>query len=291
MAVRAASPASSAGSATPHSPAPSPSRSHSRIPIHETEKERSCSSSTSSTHCQETKPKSPVTSDGEDSNDSNSASQEGNKSEEKGEVDSNSGAPDDSEGSDSGGSDGEGSGSGSEISDADGQEEDSDRETDESSSEAEESDTESSSSSSESDDETLTKATPSAKKIPGSNPNTSQMLSLPNLDSKDLKEEWKIQWCRDACLLDEKFGKWQDQMISKGHNGWNMHDTMTCDHADPCKKDKFPDPISLPLEYMKHCGVFKAKKTEYDLCCFYQVGLFGTSQIFPHPVNLPPMSG
>ena len=115
-------------------------------------------------------------------------------------------------------------------------------------------------------------------------PNTSQTLSLPDLDSKDFEEEWKIQRHRDACLLDKKFGKWQDQMISKGHNEWNMHDTMTCDHTDLCKKAKFLDPISPPLEYMKHCGVFDAKKTnEYDLCHFYQVGLSGHLLDFPLP--------
>ena len=266
--IRAASPASLAGSAIPLFPAHSPSRSHSRTPIHKTGKERSCYSSASSTHSQETKPKSPLASDGEDSNDGDSASQEGNKSEEKDEADSDSGAPDDGKGSDSGSSDGEGSGGGGKISDADGQDKDCDGETNESNSETEESDAESSSSSSESDDETLTKATPSTKKTPESNPNTSQMLSLPDLDSKDLMEKWKIQWHRDDCLLDEKFGTWQDQMISKGQNEWKMHDTMTYDHADPCNEAKFPDLIGPPLEYMKHCRVFSANKTnEYDLPC------------------------
>ena len=75
-------------------------------------------------------------------------------------------------------------------------------------------------------------------------------------------------------------------MISKGHNEWNMNDTMTCDHVDPCKQAKFPDPISLPLEYMKHCGVFGAKKTnKYDLCCFYQVGLSRDLPDFPSPLK------
>ena len=50
--IRAASPAGSAGSAVPLSPAYSPSRSCSRTPICETEKERSRSSSASSTHSQ-----------------------------------------------------------------------------------------------------------------------------------------------------------------------------------------------------------------------------------------------
>ena len=73
-------------------------------------------------------------------------------------------------------------------------------------------------------------------------------------------------------------------MISKDHNEWNTCDTMTCDHVDPCKEAKFPDPISLPLEYMKHCRVFDAKKTnEYDFCCFYQVGLSRDLLDFPLP--------
>ena len=186
------------------------------------------------------------------------------------------------------GSDREGSGGGSEISDADGQDDDSDGETNESSSETEESDVESSSSSSESNDETLTKATLPMKKTPGSNPNTSQMLSLPNLDSKDLKEEWKIQRHKDAHLLGEKFGKWQDQMIHKGHNEWNMQDTMTCDHADPCKEAKFPDHIGLPLKYMKHCKVLMPRKpTNMTFAASTKLDSPGTSQIFPHPEPAP----
>ena len=248
--IRAASPAGLASSAAPLSPAHSPSRSCSRTPNHETE--------------------------------SDSVSQEDSESEEKDEADSDGRVPGDSEGSGSGSSDAKDSGDGSKILDVDGQEEDSDGETDESNSEAEGSDAKSSSSSLESDDEIPTKATPPMKKTPGSNPNTSQMLSLPDLDSKDSK--WKIKWHRDAHLLDEKFGKWQDHMICKGHNEWNTHDTMTCDHMDPCKEAKFPDPISLPLEYMKHYRVFNPKKTnEYDLCCFYQVGLSRDLPDFPSP--------
>ena len=35
---------------------------------------------------------------------------------------------------------------------------------------------------------------------------------------------------------------------------------------------------------MKHCGVFKSKKTnEYDLCCFYHIGLSGDLLNFPSP--------
>ena len=104
--IRAASPA---GSAVAPSQAHSPSRSCSRTPICETEKERSHSSSASSTHSQETKPESLVTSDSEVGNNNDSASQEGNESEETDEVDSDIGVRDDSEDSDGDGSDEEGS--------------------------------------------------------------------------------------------------------------------------------------------------------------------------------------
>ena len=70
--------------------------------------------------------------------------------------------------------------------------------------------------------------------------------------------------------------------MRKGHDEWHTCDTMTCDHVDPCKEAKFPDPIGPPLEYMKHCGVFNAKKTnKYDLCYIYQVGLSGDLPDFP----------
>ena len=110
------------------------------------------------------------------------------------------------------------------------------------------------------------------------------MLLLPELNSKDTEEEWKVQQHKDAWLLDKNFGEWHDPMISKSHAEWNKHDTMICDHMGTCKETKFPDPTSLPLDYMKHHRVFKSKKTnEYDLCCFYQVGLSGDLPNFPSP--------
>ena len=49
---------------------------------------------------------------------------------------------------------------------------------------------------------------------------------------------------------------------------------MTCNHGDPCKELRYPDPTSPPLDYMKHHRVFKAKKSnEYNLCHFYCVEL------------------
>ena len=73
-------------------------------------------------------------------------------------------------------------------------------------------------------------------------------------------------------------------LISEGHTEWKKCDTMICDHMDPCKEAKFPNSTSLPLDYMKHHGVFKSKKTiEYDLCHFYKVGLSGHLPNFPSP--------
>ena len=251
-----------------------------RTPSRETKMERSHSSSMSSTHSQEIKPTSLTGSGDEDSNGRPSTSQEGSETDEEDEASSNSEASRDGEGSDGRSSDGKGSSSGSEI-------------AEEPSSEAEGSDTESSSSSSENDGEILTRvATPVKetkggtlmKVTKGGNPNSSQMLSLLDLNSKDTVEEWKVQRHKDAQLLDKNFGELHDHMISKGHAKWNKCDTMICDHVDPCKEAKFLDPTGLPLDYMKHCEVFKSEKTnEYDLCRFYHVGLSGDLLNFPSP--------
>ena len=73
-------------------------------------------------------------------------------------------------------------------------------------------------------------------------------------------------------------------MISKGHADWEKHDAMTCDHRDPCKELRYPDPAGPPLDYMKHCRVFKAKKSnEYNLCHFYHIELSGDLPTFPSP--------
>ena len=110
------------------------------------------------------------------------------------------------------------------------------------------------------------------------------MPSLPEVDNKDTEEEWKVQRHKDTQLLDKNFSEWHDQMISEGHTQWKEHDTMTCDHRDPCKELKYLDPAGPPLDYMKHHRVFKAKKTnEYDLCHFYQVELSGDLPKFPSP--------
>ena len=234
---RVASPASSAMlNSLAHSP--TRSCSCSRTPPCETKMERSCSSSVSSTHSQEVKPKSPAGSGGKDSDDNDSTSQEGNETDEEDEANSNGEAPGDREDSDSKSSDSEDSNGGSEIADHN-------KGAKESNSKAEGSDAESDSSSSETDGEIPTRAATPAKETKGGtlmkeakggNPNSSQTLSLPDLDSKDTEEEWKVQQCKDAQLLDRNFGEWHDRMISEGHAEWKKHDTMICDHTDPCKE-------------------------------------------------------
>ena len=59
---------------------------------------------------------------------------------------------------------------------------------------------------------------------------------------------------------------------------------MTCDHREPGKEVKYPDPLGVPLDYMESHEVFKPiKMSEYELCCFYQVGLNGDFPEFPIP--------
>ena len=131
------------------------------------------------------------------SNDGDSDSGSSSDGESSSSSESDSGEASDDKGTQQGGSDNEGEGSDSE---------------------AEGSDAGGSSCPSKSDHtESPLKASSSVKKAPEVNLNASQMLSLPDLDSKDSVEEWRAMWHRDACLLDTNFGKWQDQKISKGH--------------------------------------------------------------------------
>ena len=59
---------------------------------------------------------------------------------------------------------------------------------------------------------------------------------------------------------------------------------MTCDHTDPTKKAKSPDPLGSPIDYMESCDVFKPMKaSKFDLCHFYQVGESGDIPKFPKP--------
>ena len=108
--------------------------------------------------------------------------------------------------------------------------------------------------------------------------------SWPDTNNKDSEEEQKYQQRKDAQLLDKNFSVWHDPVISKGGADWEKRDTMTCDHRDPCKELRYLDPTSPPLDYMKHCRVFKAKKTnEYDLCHFYRIEISRDLPTFPSP--------
>ena len=114
--------------------------------------------------------------------------------------------------------------------------------------------------------------------------NSSRLPSLPDTNNKDSEEEQKCQQRKDTHLLDKNFGMWCDRMISEGRADWKKHDTMTCNHGDPCKELRYPDPTGPPLDYMKHHRVFKVKKTnEYNLCHFYCIDLFGDLPTFPSP--------
>ena len=91
--------------------------------------------------------------------------------------------------------------------------------------------------------------------------------------------------------MDGDFSLWRDKKISQGLKQWDERDKMTCDHMEPGKEAKCPNPLGMPLDYMESCGVFKSiKMSEYDLCFFYKVGLRGIFQSSPHPVSLPPIT-
>ena len=149
-------------------------------------------------------------------------------------------------------------------------------------SEAEESGSESSNSSSESEVEAK-KIYPNRKTVE-TDPNSSQSISLPKFDSKDSEEECRTSHHGFAHCMDVDFGVWRDKKISEGLKQWGEWDKMTCDHAEPGKEVKYPDPLGAPLAYMESHEVFKPiKMSEYDLCHFYQVGLSGDFPEFPTP--------
>ena len=99
------------------------------------------------------------------------------------------------------------------------------------------------------------KAHPNRKTVE-TDPNT----MLPELDSKDSEEEWRTNCCSFACHMDVDFSVWRDKKISQGLKEWDEWDKMTCDHAEPCKEAKYPDPLGAPLNDMESCEVFKPIK-------------------------------
>ena len=163
----------------------------------------------------------------------------------------------------------------------------------ESSSDTGESSSQSSHSSLESDGEIQARMVLPAKKTQGDasakgdKANDLKSLCLapqPDANDKDFEEEWKCQCCKDAWLLDKNYGAWCAHIIGKGHADWEKHDALSCDHGDPCKELRHPDPASPPLDYMKHHGIFKAKKSnKYNLCHFYCIELSGDLPTFSSP--------
>ena len=124
----------------------------------------------------------------------------------------------------------------------------------------------------------------SAKGDKANDPKSVCPPSQPDANDKKSEEEQKCQRHKDAWLLDKNFSAWHACMIGEGHADWEKHDTMTCNHRDPCKELRHQDPTSPLLDYMKLCGIFKDKKSnDYDLCHFYCVELSGDLPTFPSP--------
>ena len=211
-----------------------------------------------------------------------SGSESGSEADTESQTGGNSGSK---EGEDSGG-EGEGSGSKGEGSggkggpgDGDSQQGDSSGEVVEvSCHEVEEFGSESGSSSSESKVEAK-KAHPSRKTA-----ETDPSTILPELNSKDSEEEWETSCCSFAHHMDADFSTWRDKKISQGLKQWDERNKMTWDHVESGKEAKCPDPLGMLLDYMESQVVFESiKMSEYDLCCFYKVGLSGDFPEFPTP--------
>ena len=220
--------------------------------------------------------------------DQTSSSESGSEADTESQADGDS----DSEAGEDSGGEGEGSGGEGAGSGGEGVPEDGDSQQGVSSNEivevsfheAEESGSESSSSSSESEVEV--KKAQLSKKTAEADPNT----TLPKLDSKD-SEECKMNRHSFACCTDADFGTWPDKKISQGLKQWDKRDKITCDHVEPGKEARCPNPLGVLLDYMESHGVFKSLKTsEYDLCHFYKVGLSGNFLEFPPPCEPAPMS-
>ena len=126
------------------------------------------------------------------------------------------------------------------------------------------------------------KACPSRKTVMN-DPN----ITLPELDSKESKEEQKMSHYGFAHHMDADFGTWRDKKISQGLKQRDERDKMTCDHTEPGKEAG----LSTLLDYMESHTVFKSiKMSKYDLCHFYKVGLRGDFSELPTPTSLPPVT-
>ena len=264
---RVASPASTAAHHSPASSCP-------RTPSLETSIVRPHSNSASSPGSQTAKIKPPAASGDEGSEDSKSICQDDSKTNEEGRYNYEDEAPEDGECQDG--------------------EDTNTKSSEESSSDAEESSSQSNHSSSETNGEIPahavlpTKETQGDTSVKGDKANVPKSPCLPSWpdNNKDSEEERRCQCCKDTWLLDKNFGAWHAHMIGEGCTGWEKSDTMTCNHRDPCKELRYPDPTSPPLDYIKYCRLFKAKKSnEYNLCHFCHIALSGDLPTFPTPLK------
>ena len=256
----------------------SSARSHSRTPSHGTSLVRSHFHSASSAGSHAAASGSTAGSGDEGHEDSKSTSQDGSGTNDESAAGSDDEAPGDDEHKA-----GEGSNIANSSSDV--------KEAKRSGSEVEGSTSQGSQSSLESDDEMPVHAAipwketgkdTATKEAKTTAPSSSQLP--PDADSKVTQAEQKCQWHKDAQHLDKHFGAWCDCMLSEGCAGWKECDEMHCEHGEPHKELQNQDPTSPPLNYMKQCRVFKAKKTNvYDLCHFYCMELSGDLPPFPSP--------
>ena len=88
---------------------------------------------------------------------------------------------------------------------------------------------------------------------------------------------------QQARQLDTYFDAWQCKKIAKGIAGWATRDTMICNLPEHRKAQPYhPDPVGLPLGYMRKCKVFDGIRSDiYDLCWFYILGTTGDPPEFP----------
>ena len=262
---RVASPTSSAAH---HSPA----SSHPGTPSLGTNIVRSRSNSASSHGSQTAELKPPAGSGDEGGKDSKSICQDDSETNEEGGHDYGDEAPENGQCQDS---------------------EDTDTQSSkESSSDTEESSSQSTHSSSETNGEiqacmvSPAKETQGDTSVKGDKANDPKSLHPPSQpdNNKESEEEQKYQHCKEGWFLDKNFGACHAHTIGEGRAGWEKHDAMTCDHGDPYKELRHPDPAGPPLDFMKHHRVLKAKKSnKYDHCHFYHIELSRDLPTFPSP--------
>ena len=90
------------------------------------------------------------------------------------------------------------------------------------------------------------------------------------------------QW---AWQLDTNFDVWQCKKIAKGVAGQAMRDTMICNLPEHGKaQPNHPDPVGLPLDYMREHQVFDGIQSDiYNLCRLFILGMTGDPPEFPTP--------